>query len=145
LVTILSIRGSTVITPLVGAEFIRAGDEGQMGISVDTRGGSSIEPTEKVVDEVSEVLNQYDDVMDVRFVRVGGDDVEQGGEAAADNEASFTMQLVPVDERNMSTADLVQKVDGELQEIPGADIQVSEMEEGVGMGDPINIELIGPE
>src|SRR5699024_11836030 len=52
---------------------------------------------------------------------------------------------VPVDERNMSTADLVQKVDGELQEIPGADIQVSETEEGVGMGDPINIELIGPE
>ena len=145
LVTILLIIGSIVITPIVGAEFIPAGDQGQMDISVETREGSSIEHTEKVVDEVNEVLNQYDDVIDVSFVSVGGDDVEQGGEAAADNEASFTMQLVPVDERNMSTADLVQKVDGELQEIPGADIQVSEMEEGVGMGDPINIELIGPE
>src|SRR5699024_1403292 len=103
LVTILLIIGSIVITPIIGAEFIPAGDQGQMDISVETREGSSIEHTEKVVDEVNEVLNQYDDVIDVSFVSVGGDDVEQGGEAAADNEASFTMQLVPVDERNMST------------------------------------------
>ncbi|HLR68689.1 MAG TPA: efflux RND transporter permease subunit [Virgibacillus sp.] len=145
LVTILLIIGSIVVTPIVGAEFIPAGDQGQMEISVETREGSTIEHTEDIVDEVNDVLNEYDTILDVSFVDIGGDDIEQGGDVSESNEANFTLQLVPTSERDISTADFVQEVNSELQEIPGAEITVSEMEEGVGMGDPINIELSGPE
>src|SRR5699024_2862576 len=145
LVTILLIIGSIVVTPIVGAEFIPAGDQGQMEISVETREGSTIEHTEDIVDEVNDVLNEYDTILDVSFVDIGGDDNEQGGDVSESNEANFTLQLVPTSERDISTADFVQEVNSELQEIPGAEITVSEMEEGVGMGDPINIELSGPE
>src|SRR5699024_10028029 len=116
-----------------------------MEISVETREGSTIEHTEDIVDEVNDVLNEYDTILDVSFVDIGGDDIEQGGDVSESNEANFTLQLVPTSERDISTADFVQEVNSELQEIPGAEITVSEMEEGVGMGDPINIELSGPE
>src|SRR5699024_1523708 len=129
--------------PIIGAEFIPAGDQGQMEIKVETRAGSSIEHTNDIVDEVNDILSENDDIIDVSFVSIGGGDFSGG--STSSNVAEFTMQLVPPSERDVSTSDFVQQLDEKMQEIPGGEITVSEMEAGIGMGDPVEIQLNGPE
>lgn len=144
LVTILLIVGSIALTPFIGAEFIPAADQGQLEISAETREGSTLEETERVVDEVNEVMAEYKDIIDVSFVTVGADSVGFGGSG---NSANYTIQLVPVSERSLSTNELVIELDEKLSAIAGAEITVSEMDAGMAaMGsDPIQIQLNGPE
>lgn len=143
LATIVLIIGSIALTPFIGAEFIPAGDQGQMEIRVETRPGSTLEHTEGIVEQVNDVLKEKESIIDVSFVSVGGGDFT--GMSSSGNTASFTIQLVPVAERTISTAELVKQLDDELSSITGADIVVSEMEAGMGMGEPIQIQLNGPE
>src|SRR5690625_6827116 len=79
--------------------------------------------------------------METNFVSVGGDDMGMMGGGAA----SFTMQLIPASEREQSTNDIVQAIDEDLKDIAGAEIKVNAMDSEVSLGDPIQIELNGPE
>lgn len=143
LMTVLLIVGSIALTPFIGGEFIPAGDQGQMEIRIETRPGTSLEYKEEMVEKVNNVLKEQESLIDVSFVSVGGGDMS--GMGGSGNVATFTIQLVPSSERELSTAEYVQQLDEEFQSIAGADIVVSEMEAGMGMGDPINIQLTGPE
>lgn len=142
LITILSIIGSLALIPFIGAEFIPESDQGQVEISVETEPGSSINHTTKIVDEINERLDSFEDEIETSFVSAGGGGF--GGMSSGD-EASFTMQLVPTSERDRSTSDIVQAMDEDFKDIPGAAITVSEMDGGMGMGEPISIQLNGPE
>lgn len=143
LVTILLIIGSLALTAKVGAEFIPAGDQGQMEVSVETRPGTSEVYTETIVEQVNDILDKKDEIIDISFVSIGGDDF--GGSSGGGNEASFTIQLVPNSERDTTTAELVQEVNDETKEIPGADITVSETGADIGGGNPVQIQLNGAE
>src|SRR5699024_7474557 len=111
LITILFIGGSIAATPLIGAEFIPAGDQGQLEIQVETRPGTNIEHTETVVDQVNDILKEKEAHIDVSFVSGGGGDISTG------NTASFTIQLIPASERELSTSEFVQQIDEDLQSI----------------------------
>lgn len=141
--TFLMIVGSLALIPFVGAEFIPAGDQGQMEIRVETRPGSSIGYTEGIVEQVNEKLHEHDEIIEVSFVTAGGGDFASG--TTSGNVANFTIQLIPSSKRDISTAQFVQQLDKEFSSIAGADITVSEMEAGLGMGSPIQIQLNGPE
>lgn len=143
LATILLIGGSIALTPLIGAEFMPAGDQGQLEVRVETRPGSSIDHTEKIVADVHEVIDEREELIDVSFVSVGSGDFSGLGTSA--NVGTFIMQLVPASERGLTTAEFVQELDEKFQRIPGAEISVSESEANMGMGDPIAIQLNGPE
>src|SRR5690625_5392762 len=53
-VTLVLIAGSIAATPFIGAEFIPAGDQGQLDIKVETRASSSLAATEEVTDRSEE-------------------------------------------------------------------------------------------
>src|SRR5699024_9178498 len=55
------------------------------------------------------------------------------------------MQLIPATDRDKTTKDIDQEMDKALADIPGAEIPVRAMEEGMEMGDPIQIQLSGNE
>src|SRR5699024_6759284 len=61
------------------------------------------------------------------------------------NTASYTMQLIPSSDRDRTTTDIVKALDEDLKYIPSADITVSSMDSGMGFGDPIQLQLSGPE
>ncbi len=145
LVTIVLIAGSLALTPLIGAEFMPAADQGQLEIRAETQEGSTLEETEKVVDEINEVLKDYEDIIDINFVSVGSDGFTTF--STSTNVANYTMQLVPVADRSISTEEFVKRLDEQLQTIVGADITVSEIDAGMGAlgSDPIQIQLTGPE
>ena len=142
-VTLVLIAGSIAATPFIGAEFIPAGDQGQLDIKVETRASSSLAATEEVTDQVNKELEAYEDIINVSFVSIGEGGVD--GSTSADNEASYTIELVSADERDMTTKELVTELDEKLAHIVGAEVTVSEADGGLGMGDPVQIELSGQE
>ncbi|WP_077329271.1 efflux RND transporter permease subunit [Virgibacillus siamensis] len=141
--TFLAIAASLALTPLIGAEFIPASDQGQMEISVEAPPGSKLEYTEKVVDQINAELEDYESVIETSYVSVGGGGFGMMGLGA--NQATFTMQLVPSTERSRTTKDIVQRIDDDVQQIPGAEITVSAVSGGMSTGEPVQIQLNGPE
>src|SRR5690625_1347616 len=140
--TLIAIIASLALIPFIGAEFIPSSDQGQVEVSVETAPGSSLKHTETVVDQVNDKLTDYEKVIETSFASVGGGGMGMG---SGSNQASFTMQLIPATDRDETTTDIVQEMDKALADIPGAEITVSAMEEGMGMGDPIQIQLSGTE
>ncbi|MEN1967720.1 efflux RND transporter permease subunit [Lentibacillus sp. N15] len=140
--TLAAIIASVCLIPFIGAEFIPSSDEGQIQIQVETPAGSSLEYTEKVVEQVNDVVANYDDVMETNFSEVGNDEL---GISSSTNQASFTIQLIKASERGQTTSEVVQEMNGAVQKIAGADITVSSADSGLGMGTPVQIELKGPE
>ncbi|RIU94954.1 efflux RND transporter permease subunit [Oceanobacillus picturae] len=140
--SILAIIASLGLIPFIGAEFIPSADQGQVEVRVETELGSTLEHTESIVDQVGEKLTDFESDIETNYVSIGGGNGIGGG---GGNTATYTMQLTPSGEREETTADIVQDMDKALQDIAGAEITVSSMDSGMGSGDPIQIQLNGPE
>ncbi|WP_010648297.1 efflux RND transporter permease subunit [Oceanobacillus massiliensis] len=140
-VTVLAIIGSLGLIPLIGAELIPASDQGQAQIVIETASGSSLEYTEGIAEQVSETINKYDDVIEISYVTIGGTGLTGG----SGNQATYTVQLTPSSDRERSTQEIVKEMDEELQHIAGAEITATALDGGMNMGDPISIQINGPE
>lgn len=143
LVTFAVLFGSLFFIPMIGAELIPASDQGQVQISVETEPGSSFEYVQEITEEINEKLNAYEAEIEVSYLSVGSGGFIGGG--GGSSSATYTIQLAPLDERDQSTNDFVKAMDEELQTIAGAEISVSPIEGGMNFGDPISIEINGPE
>ncbi|MFC4386537.1 efflux RND transporter permease subunit [Gracilibacillus marinus] len=144
-ITVVAIIGSVCLTPFIGTAFIPEGDQGQIAVTVETPVGTAEEKTLEITEQVNEKINQYDDVIDVSYVTVGSGDPSQAIMSGSSS-ASYQIQLVPKDEREQSTDEIVQEMDEAMQSIAGAEIVVSTMSSGgMSTGDPIQIKLTGPE
>ncbi|SDB80873.1 hydrophobic/amphiphilic exporter-1, HAE1 family [Pelagirhabdus alkalitolerans] len=146
-VTLLLLVGSLLLIPFIGSEFIPEGDQGQISVDVETPAGSQAERTEEIAMEVDEVISEYDDIIRINNLSIAGGDMMSGMMGmggGGGNSANFTLELVPASDRDMTTEDLVQELSENTTHIAGADINVSAMDD-MQMGDPISIELQGPE
>ncbi len=141
--TLVAIVGSLLLIPSIGAEFIPASDQGQIQISIETAPGSSFSHTAEVVKQVNEKLTAYEGEIETDFVSLGGGDF--GGMGTNMSEASITIQLISSTDRTRRDTEIVKEMNEVMQEIPSANIQVNAMDGGMGFGDPIRIELNGPE
>lgn len=144
LATVLAIGGSLALVPYIGTEFIPESDQGQVNIEVETGPGSTLEHTSEVVDEINDKLDAYDKWIETNYVSIGGGDMMGSGGGTGDT-ASYTMELIPATDRDKSTKEIVKAMDDDLEHIAGADIQVEAMDTGMNMGEPVEIELNGPE
>ncbi|WP_430790284.1 efflux RND transporter permease subunit [Virgibacillus flavescens] len=141
--TFIAIVASLALFPLIGAEFIPSSDQGQVEIIVETEPGSSLEHTESIIMETNEKLASYDDVVETSYVSVGGGGFDPTSTSV--NTGTYTIQLTPSTERESTTSDIVQKINEDLQTISGAEITVSVVGGGLSTGDPVQIQLNGPE
>ncbi|GGM32361.1 multidrug ABC transporter [Paraliobacillus quinghaiensis] len=144
--TLVVIGASLALIPFIGTEFIPQGDQGQITVSVETPVGTNAEKTEAVATEVNERLAAYEDIIDVNYVTISSGDARNrvmGG--GSSNEASYTIQLIPQGERDRSTEEVSQAIAKDLEGIVGAEITVSEMGAAISTGDPVQIQLNGPE
>lgn len=144
LLTIVAIAGSLALIPLIGTELMPEADQGQAQITVETQPGTNSDYTLGIVDKVNDILADYDDVIEVSYVTVGGGGMGMMGPSSG-NVATYTVQLLPVTEREKSTAAIMDELDERLQLIAGADITASAMNAGLSTGDPIQIQLNGPD
>ncbi|GIP35343.1 efflux RND transporter permease subunit [Paenibacillus sp. J2TS4] len=141
--TIAVLVGSLALTPFIGMEFFPASDQGEITISIETDAGSNLHETEKVTEQVDEVLKPYADIIETNYLSVGGGGGP--GMSSGTNTASYNLSLVSSDQRNITTSQMMKEWQAKLAAIPGGDIVVSEEAAGLGTGTPVQIQINGPD
>ncbi|MGP4069297.1 efflux RND transporter permease subunit [Halobacillus sp. B29] len=141
-ITVALIAGSAALVPLIGTEFIPPSDQGQIEVSVEMPAGTSIEDTEEFTNQIDSRIEEFGDVIDVSYLSVGGGGMGSVGNGSSD-QASYTIQLVDPDERERTTQRVMEQLDESLSGLAGAEVQVSELNAGLGTGAPLQVQLNG--
>lgn len=141
--SIVLLIGSFMLTPFIGAVFFPDSDQGQIDITIELPHGTHLENTYAIASQVGELLEPYEEIIDVSFMSVGS----SGGIGAGggSNTAALTVLLVGKDERDVSTTQVMQELHEATRDIPGAEITVAEMQMALSGGSPIQISVNGPE
>ncbi|MHA6258517.1 efflux RND transporter permease subunit [Sporosarcina sp. CAU 1771] len=108
----------------VGTEFLPATDEGFVSISVNLPNGSSKTATNDVVKQIEEELKKQDDV-EVYVSLVGGTQESLAQESSKANVAELYVKLVPLEDRERSIFEFVDKVQPKVLELVGEDADIS--------------------
>ncbi|PKC51722.1 hypothetical protein RhiirA1_483138, partial [Rhizophagus irregularis] len=116
--------GSFALLGSVGVEFMPESDAGQIGITAEIQSGSQLEETEEVVKEINERLAQFEDIIRVSYVSIGGS--SNGVSAGTTNTATYMVELVSSSERDITTKEFIAQVTDLVGDIPGAEITVAD-------------------
>ena len=130
---------------IVGAEYFPEFDEGTFNIDIRLPHGANLEDTEELTKRVEELASQHPEV-EVLFTNIGGGDGMFVTDSLRANRATIDGRLVPQRERKMSTAEVIDKLRKELQQLVGAEITITSsssiMMAGFG-GSAIEVEIRG--
>ncbi|MCP8617474.1 efflux RND transporter permease subunit [Salirhabdus salicampi] len=143
LTTVLAIGGSFSLVPTIGTEFIPPSDQGQIEIRVTAKPGTNLESTKQITEQIDDKLSKYEDQIETVYLSVGGGGFESF--STRSHRATYTIQLVGKEERTLSTMDMIKMIDEDLQMIPGIEAQVRELSSSLGSGEPVHIQLTGPD
>ncbi len=136
--------GSIASLLVVGMEFLPSTDEGIINISVDLPLGSDIEKIDQVTKQVEDRIVEIPELQ-IMSTSVGGGNmmVRPGGGGSA----TISLLLVPLSERDRSTAEVSEEIRQRVKEIPGAEISISATSTTamIGSGNPVSITIKGSE
>ncbi len=110
--------GSVMLVPLIPKGFIDNGDLGLSTVSVELPPGSTLEETNKVVQQATGLLQQSPAVNSV-LATIGS---SGGTDAGGVNKATLSVQLKDKENRNLSQSQFEQQLRPQLFGIPGARI-----------------------
>lgn len=138
---------SIMLIPFIGTEFFPVMDQGQFTVDINLGHGALLEETNKVTSEIEGFLDEIPEIQKV-FVTVGGAGGFMGGQGSNANTANINVTLIPRNEREKSTAEIVDNLRRRTDLVAGADIKVNEVSTmmGGGMGAagaPISIQVFG--
>ncbi|MCA0987819.1 efflux RND transporter permease subunit [Guptibacillus algicola] len=130
-------------TPFIGTEFLPAQDQSFVNISAQLPAGSSLDATTDVTEEIDQVLEDIPEVK-LSYLTAGGTDNFSVGAGSQTNRATYSVLLVPIDERSKSDLEVAEDIRTKLKGIPNAEIMVSASDSGFN-ADPIALNIIGPD
>ena len=134
----LSHRKKTVITvvvvfvlslftvPIAGIDFMATMDQGSASVTVELPNGTDLDTTEETA---LEVLYRIQDIPEVEMIYAS---VGTSQMSAGTNSASVTINLVDKDDRDRSTDEVCEEIEGLLADIPGAEITVASSSSAMG-------------
>lgn len=103
--------------------------------------------TEKIEDEIVEILKPYETVIESIIAQVGegaSDPNQMSGGQETPNKSRIAIDFVEFDKRNgVKTKDVMELVRSELSKYPGVQITIDKDAMGPPVGKPINIEISG--
>ncbi len=131
--------GSLRLAKTIGFEFIPMMDEGNIQVQVELPQGTNLNETEKVMDEILDIIKSHKEVKHV-LINLGKiDDFNSGS-----NVAVASIKLVDAKERSFTTNQINNTLIEEFANIPNATIKSSAISSGGGSGDaPIDFFLVG--
>jgi hydrophobe/amphiphile efflux-1 (HAE1) family protein len=119
----------------LGTEFMTSSDQGKIFVSVDTPPGTTLQETSERVAELEVILKGLVEVQST-YVTVGGDNTPV-------TEATILVLLTDLEERSISSQDLVDSVRTLLSGVPGVRLAVS-TQQGEGGGEkPVELSIRG--
>ncbi len=107
------------VIPLIGVDFMAATDEGVAGITIKMPSGTNFDKTEEVMLEVLYRLQEIEEA-----------ELMHG--TVSTGSASITMNLVPKDERERSTAEVATYISTLFDDLAGAEITASATSAAMG-------------
>lgn len=142
------LAGSLALVPAIGAEFIPYMDQGMIIVDIELPRGSRLEETDKVVSQVEQAFSRYEDDIELIYSSIGSSSTDVMGSlgGGSSNRGGLYVTLLPLEERDHSTQEVIEGVRQQISAIPGAEISVSASDIGVGMGmfsTPVEITLKG--
>ena len=135
--------GSIASLFVVGMEFLPATDEGMINMSIELPLGSDIDKIDEITQKVEEELLDIPE-LDIISTSIGGGNMMMG---MGGGDSTLSLLLIPLSERDRSTAEVAEEIRRRVKEIAGAEISVSEASSTamIGSGNPISIAIKGPE
>lgn len=144
--TILMLFSITQIYGLFGhgIEFFPKTQPPQIFIAVDAPSGTSLEMSNRIVDEIEKRLFEFGDrnIKDVVAV-VGASNNPFDGGSSTPNKSTVTVQFIDYDEREQSSLITTEEIRNIVIKTAGADVLVQQQSMGPPVGSPINIEING--
>ncbi|WP_432404686.1 efflux RND transporter permease subunit [Wukongibacter sp. M2B1] len=134
---------ATIPLGLLKIELFPSTDSTTFDISVELPSGYLVEDTGDIVDEIKEALFEYPEIVTIvsKVGSTGGSFLRGGGDKQ--NEAKISIDLVPEEERERGSNEIVDSLRKDLKQIAGADITVEQQGMGPSGGKPISIKLKG--
>lgn len=134
---------SLFLIPMIGTEFIPAGDTGEINIDVTMPVGTSLSETERLIDEIATDITEIKEV-DVIFSSAGN----AGTFSFGGNDShigNLYVRLKPLAERERTVDQVMEEIRGNVKNIAGAEIKVTALDSGGGMssGSPIQVNIRG--
>jgi len=125
----LAFVGSFALVPLIGTEFVPESDQGFISLRLNTAVGSSLEYTDRKVQQVEAVLKQFPEIK-LAMTTIGTDEGR--------NYARINLKLTDRNERTATQKDLERAIRKALKPIPGIELTL-------GFNRPIFINILGPD
>ena len=146
------IVGLFLLAP-TGQAFFPDTDPNRVQITAEAPLGTNIEASNRIAqtveDRILSLLDQNPDSeanIENLLVNVGvGGDAQFGGGAQQPERSRVSLNMVDYAERPESSTRTLEKLRGQLQGIPGTEIEFTQQEQGPPTGPPVNIEISGPE
>ncbi|MDQ0339574.1 HAE1 family hydrophobic/amphiphilic exporter-1 [Caldalkalibacillus uzonensis] len=139
--TVLLLGGSLALVPFIGVEFLPAMDQGEILVEVELPVGTSLEHTAAVLAELEQQVLGLDEA-ELVFTTVGQDNMNMGSSSAA-HSGSMYIRLLPANQREMATSEVMEHLRHLAQSIPDAEVTVTGLD-STGMDEaPVQIEITG--
>ncbi|MFD1911300.1 efflux RND transporter permease subunit [Halodurantibacterium flavum] len=127
---------SLSLFPLLGFEFLPAGDEGRISVEVKTATGSSRDYTALKTGQIAAIVADMPEVAGI-YTAVAA------GSGSGDNAARMEITLVPLAGRTASADEMVVRMRAALAQIPGVDLGIVSVGGAGGGGAPIEMSVRG--
>ena len=137
---------SLLLIPVIGSEFFPAMDQGMFSIDIEMPKGSLIANTNEIATELENILSGIPE-LDIMNVSVGGSGIMSGITGSNSDTGTISTTLKPLTERKRSTAEIVEEVRKDVENIAGAKIKVNDLSASMGglsSGSAVSIQVRGP-
>ncbi|MFZ5633192.1 MAG: efflux RND transporter permease subunit [Bacillota bacterium] len=139
----LFVASCVLLFTVVGTEFIPQMDQGQIRITVELPSGSQLAETGRVVGRVEEIASSIP-ATDIVFSRVGSGGYFEMMGGGTPELATIQIKLKPLEERDVSTVQVVETLRDRLNRVPGAKFTVQVADDSGGhSGAPIAVRIRG--
>ncbi len=142
---VMMLFSSLLLIPLVGFEFMPGADTGEIQINASMPVGTPLEETNRVASQLEEIVNNEVPEVKTVFTNVGSGGMFSMGGGSSET-AYLSVMLVPYQERERDTEEIIEELRRSVQSIPGAEITVGITDPsggGFGSEDPISIAVKG--
>ncbi len=126
--TVVLLVVSYLLVPMVGTEFLPEMDQGEINIDITLPEGTVMSETEKILDDIVVYLVGIEEV-DTIFTSAGSGGSFSMGRSSP-NIGNLYIRLAPLADRSRGTDVIMDDIRSFTNKIPGAEIEVSQMQSG---------------
>ncbi len=146
---VIAFLSSMALIPLgiLKVEMFGESDYDRLYVDITTPQGSTLDQTSAVAQKVEMLLFDYPEietfVSNVGITGADSFDSFNGSSTGSPDIARFTVDLISADDRERSSMEIAADLREKIKRIPGAEIEVQELEDGPPSDAPVVIGIIG--